>query len=78
MYVGQAAWSSCGGGKEANGYIGTASTAPASQQLPGVGHPARVAERIATLDTPMPYNARLEKAALPSPAQIVKLAERML
>jgi len=34
--------------------------------------------RIATLDTPMPYNARLEKAALPSPAQIVKLAERML
>jgi pyruvate dehydrogenase E1 component beta subunit len=35
-------------------------------------------ERIATLDTPMPYNARLEKAALPSPAQIVKLAERML
>ncbi|MGO9265722.1 MAG: alpha-ketoacid dehydrogenase subunit beta [Candidatus Binataceae bacterium] len=35
-------------------------------------------ERIATLDTPMPYNARLEKAALPSEADIVKVAERML
>jgi pyruvate dehydrogenase E1 component beta subunit len=35
-------------------------------------------ERIATLDTPMPYNARLEKAALPSAADIVKVAERML
>jgi pyruvate dehydrogenase E1 component beta subunit len=35
-------------------------------------------ERVATLDTPMPYNARLERAALPSPAEIVKAAERML
>ena len=35
-------------------------------------------ERVATLDTPMPYNARLEKAALPSAADIVKVAERML
>ena len=35
-------------------------------------------ERVATLDTPIPYNARLEKAALPSPAQIIEVAERML
>ncbi len=35
-------------------------------------------ERVATFDTPMPYNARLERAALPSPAQIVKVAERMV
>jgi pyruvate dehydrogenase E1 component beta subunit len=35
-------------------------------------------ERVATMDTPMPYNARLERAALPSPADIVKTAERML
>jgi pyruvate dehydrogenase E1 component beta subunit len=35
-------------------------------------------ERIATLDTPMPYNARLEKAALPSAADIVKVAERLV
>jgi pyruvate dehydrogenase E1 component beta subunit len=35
-------------------------------------------ERVATLDTPMPYNARLERAALPSPAQIVRVAERMM
>jgi pyruvate dehydrogenase E1 component beta subunit len=35
-------------------------------------------ERVATLDTPMPYNARLERAALPSPAQIIEVAERML
>ncbi len=35
-------------------------------------------ERIATLDTPMPYNARLEKAALPSAAEIVKVTERLL
>jgi pyruvate dehydrogenase E1 component beta subunit len=35
-------------------------------------------ERVATLDTPMPYNARLERAALPSPAQIVRTAERMM
>jgi pyruvate dehydrogenase E1 component beta subunit len=35
-------------------------------------------ERVATLDTPIPYNARLERAALPSPAQIVEVAERML
>jgi pyruvate/2-oxoglutarate/acetoin dehydrogenase E1 component len=34
-------------------------------------------ERVATLDTPMPYNARLEKAALPSAAEIVKAAERL-
>jgi pyruvate dehydrogenase E1 component subunit beta len=35
-------------------------------------------ERVATLDTPMPYNARMERAALPSAAEIVKAAERML
>jgi pyruvate dehydrogenase E1 component beta subunit len=35
-------------------------------------------ERVATLDTPIPYNARLEHAALPSPAQIIEVAERML
>lgn len=35
-------------------------------------------ERVATLDTPIPYNARLEKAALPSAADIVKVAERMI
>jgi pyruvate dehydrogenase E1 component beta subunit len=35
-------------------------------------------ERIATLDTPIPYNARLERAALPSPAQIIEAAERLL
>ena len=35
-------------------------------------------ERVATLDTPMPYNARLERAALPSAAQIVQAAERLM
>jgi pyruvate dehydrogenase E1 component subunit beta len=35
-------------------------------------------ERVATLDTPMPYNARMEKAALPSAAEIVKATERLL
>jgi pyruvate dehydrogenase E1 component beta subunit len=35
-------------------------------------------ERIATLDTPMPYNARLERSALPSAADIVKAAERLM
>jgi pyruvate dehydrogenase E1 component beta subunit len=35
-------------------------------------------ERIATLDTPIPYNARLEHAALPSAADIVKAAERLV
>ena len=35
-------------------------------------------ERIATVDTPMPYNARLEKAALPSPGDIVRVAERLV
>lgn len=35
-------------------------------------------ERIATLDTPMPYNARLERAALPSAADIVKVAEQLV
>jgi pyruvate dehydrogenase E1 component beta subunit len=35
-------------------------------------------ERIATLDTPIPYNARLERAALPSAADIVKVAERLV
>lgn len=35
-------------------------------------------ERVATLDTPIPYNARLEKAALPGAADIVKVAERMV
>jgi pyruvate dehydrogenase E1 component beta subunit len=35
-------------------------------------------ERVATKDTPMPYNARLERAALPSPADIVKVAERLV
>jgi pyruvate dehydrogenase E1 component beta subunit len=35
-------------------------------------------ERVASLDTPMPYNARLEHAALPAPADIVKAVERMV
>jgi pyruvate dehydrogenase E1 component beta subunit len=35
-------------------------------------------ERVATLDTPMPYNAHLERAALPSAADIVKVAERLM
>jgi pyruvate dehydrogenase E1 component beta subunit len=35
-------------------------------------------ERVATKDVPMPYNARLERAALPSPADIVKVAERLV
>jgi pyruvate dehydrogenase E1 component subunit beta len=35
-------------------------------------------ERVATLDTPMPYNARLERAALPSAADIVKVAEQLV
>jgi pyruvate/2-oxoglutarate/acetoin dehydrogenase E1 component len=37
---------------------------------------ARV-ERVATLDVPMPYSKQLEKAALPSAADIVKAAERL-
>jgi pyruvate dehydrogenase E1 component beta subunit len=35
-------------------------------------------ERVATVDTPMPYNRNLEKAALPGPADIVKAAERLV
>jgi pyruvate dehydrogenase E1 component beta subunit len=35
-------------------------------------------ERIATLDQPMPYNKNLEKAALPSPGEIVRVAQRMM
>ncbi len=35
-------------------------------------------ERVATLDMPIPYNARLEKAALPSPAHIISAAERIV
>lgn len=35
-------------------------------------------ERVATLDMPIPYNAKLEKAALPSPAEIVRVAEQMM
>ncbi len=35
-------------------------------------------ERVATKDVPMPYNARLERAALPSQADIVKVAERLV
>lgn len=35
-------------------------------------------ERVATLDTPMPYNARLERAALPSAADIVRVAEHLV
>lgn len=34
-------------------------------------------QRVATLDTPMPYNKRLEHAALPSAEQIVRAAERL-
>jgi pyruvate dehydrogenase E1 component subunit beta len=33
--------------------------------------------RVASLDTPMPYNRHLEKASLPSAGDIVKAAERM-
>jgi pyruvate dehydrogenase E1 component beta subunit len=35
-------------------------------------------ERVATLDMPIPYNAKMEKAALPSPAEIVRVAEQMM
>jgi pyruvate dehydrogenase E1 component beta subunit len=35
-------------------------------------------ERVATLDTPIPYNARLERAALPSAEDIVRVAERLI
>ena len=34
-------------------------------------------ERVATLDTPIPYNKRLERAALPSADQIVRAVERI-
>jgi pyruvate dehydrogenase E1 component beta subunit len=34
--------------------------------------------RVATFDTPMPYNAKLEQAALPSPAKIIQVAEHLL
>ena len=34
-------------------------------------------ERVASLDTPMPYNRRLERAVLPSVSEIVKAAERI-
>jgi pyruvate dehydrogenase E1 component beta subunit len=34
-------------------------------------------ERVATLDTPLPYNRRLEHAALPSPDQIIRAVERL-
>ncbi len=34
-------------------------------------------ERVATVDTPLPYNKRLEHAALPGPDQIVRAAERL-
>ncbi len=35
-------------------------------------------ERVASLDTPIPYNAKLEHAALPSAGDIVKAAEGMM
>jgi pyruvate dehydrogenase E1 component beta subunit len=35
-------------------------------------------ERVATMDLPMPYNKRLERAALPAPDDIVKIAERLV
>jgi pyruvate dehydrogenase E1 component beta subunit len=35
-------------------------------------------QRVASADTPMPYNRHLEAAALPSPAQIVAAVERIL
>ncbi len=35
-------------------------------------------ERVATLDQPMPYNKHLEKAVLPSPGEIVRVAQRMM
>jgi pyruvate dehydrogenase E1 component beta subunit len=34
-------------------------------------------ERVATKDIPMPYNRHLEAAALPTPADVVKAAERL-
>jgi len=34
-------------------------------------------ERVATKDLPMPYNRHLEAAALPTPADVVKAAERL-
>ncbi len=35
-------------------------------------------ERVATLDTPIPYNRHLEAAALPTPADVVKAAEKLV
>jgi len=35
-------------------------------------------QRVASADTPMPYNRHLEAAALPSPAQIVAAVERVV
>jgi pyruvate dehydrogenase E1 component beta subunit len=35
-------------------------------------------ERVASLDTPMPYNAKLERGALPNAGDIVKAAESMM
>ena len=35
-------------------------------------------QRVASADTPMPYNRHLEAAALPSPAQIVAAVERLV
>jgi pyruvate dehydrogenase E1 component beta subunit len=35
-------------------------------------------ERVATRDLPMPYNKKLERAALPAPDDIVKIAERLV
>ena len=35
-------------------------------------------ERVATLDTPIPYNRHLEAAALPTPAGVVKAAEKLV
>ena len=61
-------WRTCGAGAEIAARIYEAA----------FDHLDAPVERVATLDTPLPYNARLEKAALPSAADIVKVAERMV
>jgi hypothetical protein len=39
---------------------------------------SRFSRRVATLDVPMPYKKNFEQAALPSAADVVKAAERLM
>jgi pyruvate dehydrogenase E1 component subunit beta len=60
-------WRTCGAGAEIAARIYEAA----------FDHLDAPVERVATLDVPMPYNKNLERAALPSAADIVKAAERL-